>query len=257
MPGTMLKAERQQKILHLIDENEHVTVPVLSQSFQVSEATVRRDLEELSQTGHVRRAYGGALRAEPAPPEPPILQRTVEYDAEKQRIGLAAADLIRDGETIFIGSGSTTAKLAHALVGKRHLTVITNALNIAFALARDADIDVVMLGGVLRRSELSTIGHLAEQVIGELRADKVVMGAHALDPHHGITSEYLPEVMTDRAIMKLGAQLVIVADHSKFGKVSTGLIAPIQSVHTIVTDSVAPQNIVCELEKCGVHIVLA
>src|SRR5919205_427977 len=155
-----LNVERLHQIERMIKERQYVRVIELSEYFGVSEPTIRRDLQKLEEMGRVRRAHGGALAAEPAMPEPPIIQRMVECAEEKRRIGQAAAQLVQDGETIFLGSGTTTLEVARHLNGKKNLTVITNALTIANQLVDDTHITLIITGGVVRHSEFSMIGHI-------------------------------------------------------------------------------------------------
>jgi DeoR family transcriptional regulator of aga operon len=253
----LLRQERHREISQLIRENGKATVVELSRLFRVSKSTIRRDLEQLDEHGVIQRAHGGALVAEHTAPEPPVIQRIVEKAEEKRRIGRAAADLVLDGESIFIGSGTTTLEVARNLADRENLTVITNALNVANVLAGHSNVTLVVVGGLLRHSELSMLGYIAEQAIKELNADKVVMGMRAIDTDYGLTSDYLPETMTDRAIIQSGRQLILVADHSKLGKVSTALVAPTTALHTLVTDSAASMNFVAKLRELGVQVILA
>nr|MBC7245609.1 DeoR/GlpR transcriptional regulator [Chloroflexota bacterium] len=253
----MFNSERKQAMLLLIRERGRATVAELSERFGVSAATVRRDLDALEDEGLILRAHGGAFVAERALPEPPIIQRMKENEEAKRRIGRAAAELIQDGETIFLGSGTTTFEVARNLAGKKNLTVITNALNIINLLTDQPDVTVIVTGGLLRHSELSIIGHIAEQTLKELRANKVIMGMRAISIEDGLTSDYLPEIMTDRAIIRSAPEVILVADHSKLGKVSTVLVAPVTAVHKIVTDSAAPANVVAELRALGIEVILA
>jgi DeoR/GlpR family transcriptional regulator of sugar metabolism len=229
----------------------------LSELFRVSESTIRRDLEVLDEQGVIQRAHGGAIVVERAAPEPPIIQRIVENEEEKKKIGRAAAQLVRDGETVFLGSGTTTLEVARNLVDKCNLTVITNALNIANLFAGNPNITVIVVGGLLRHSELSMIGHITEQVLKELRADKVIMGMRAISIEEGLTNDYLPETMTDRAIIQFAPEVILVADHSKFDKVSTALVAPITSVNKMVTDVDTPTQIVADLRAMGIDVIIA
>jgi len=135
--------------------------------------------------------------------------------------------------------------------------VITNALNIASVFAGKPNVSVIVVGGLLRHSELSMLGHIAEQTLKELNAARVIMGMRAISIEHGLTSDYLPEAMTDRAIIRSAPEVILVADHSKFGKVSTALVAPITAVHRIVTDSATPADIVAELRELGIEVILA
>ena len=253
----MLREERKRKISRFVEEKKRATVTELSEIFGVSESTIRRDLEELDEQGMVQRAHGGAVFVERAAPEPPIIQRVVENEEEKRRIGRAAAELVQDGETVFVGSGTTTLEVARNLVDRDNLTVITNALNIANLFAGKSNITVIVVGGLLRHSELSMIGHITEQVLKELHADKVIMGMRAISVQDGLTNDYLPETMTDRAIINFSSEVILVADHTKFGKVSTALVAPVTVVHKIVTDTAAPPEIIEELRELGIEVILA
>jgi DeoR/GlpR family transcriptional regulator of sugar metabolism len=142
-------------------------------------------------------------------------------------------------------------------VDKSNLTVITNALNIANLFAGNPNITVIVVGGLLRHSELSMIGHITEQVLKELRADKVIMGMRAISIEEGLTNDYLPETMTDRAIIQFAPEVILVADHSKFDKVSTALVAPITSVNKMVTDVDTPTQIVADLRAMGIDVIIA
>lgn len=252
-----LNAERHQQIVALINAQGRATVEELSAHFGVSEATIRRDLEKLTDLGTVQRARGGALAARSADPEPPVLRRTSEHADAKQRIGVAAAALVRDGETIFLGSGTTTQEVARNLGERRGLTVITNALTVANVLAAHPHITTIVIGGLLRTSELSLIGHLAEQALGELRADKAIIGIRAVSATHGLTNDFGPETSVDRAIVRLAGELVVVADHSKLARVATVTVAPLSVVHTLVSSVEAPPAAVEELRAAGVRVVLA
>jgi len=112
----------------------------------------------------------------------------------------------------------------------------------------------MVIGGMLRKSELSMVGHIAEQAVREFRADRVFMGMRAIDASHGFTNDYLPETMTDRAILNIAPQIIIVADHTKFGRLSSVLVAPVTAAHVIITDKETPQEIVSELEELGLEI---
>ncbi len=253
----LLKRERQRKIWEFIRETKSATVAELSRLFGVSQATIRRDLESLDSQGAIERAHGGAILAERAAPEPPVIHRMAEQAEEKRRIGEAAATLVGDGDTIFIGSGTTTLEMARHLSGKKNLTVITNALNVANCLADHTEITVVITGGLLRHSELSMIGHLTEQALSNVRADKVFIGMRAVSLQDGLTSEHLPEITTDQAIIEFASPVILLVDHTKFEKVSTALVAPVTSVDKIVTDSAVAEELVEELRALGIGVLVA
>jgi DeoR/GlpR family transcriptional regulator of sugar metabolism len=252
-----MKSERLRQIRQHIEENGHATVNELSTLFNVSPATIRRDLEEMDSLGWIHRDHGGAVRIDSWMIESPVLKRMSAQAEEKRRIGQAAATLVNPGETIFIGSGTTTLEVVRHLHVAESLTVITNALNIANELVSDSRITLIVMGGLVRNSELSLIGHITEQALRELRADKVFLGIRAVSIRDGLTSNYLPEIMTDRGILQIAPEIILVADHTKLGKASTSHVAPISAIHTLVTDSQAPQPFVKALEALGIRVILA
>jgi DeoR family transcriptional regulator of aga operon len=251
----LLKEERQGRIRVMVEEQGRVIVPELSAYFNVSEATIRRDLEKLDGLGWVQRTHGGAVRVERAAKEPPILQRIDERRDEKQRIGQAAAALVKDGETIFLGSGTTVLEIARHLPEGLSLTVITNSLLVANELAERAGIEMIVIGGMLRQSELSMVGYITEQAVREFRADRVFMGMRAIDARHGFTNDYLPETMTDRAILNIAPKVIVVADHRKFGRVSSVLVGPVTTAHMIITDNLISKDCINELIELGIEII--
>lgn len=249
--------ERQAQILEWLSRQQRITIGDICRVWNVSEATARRDLEALASAGKIRRVRGGAIALPQAPPELPLLQRQGEQAEEKMRIGRAAAALVQDGETVFLGSGTTVLEVARELRRRRNLTVITNSLPVVNTLVGQDGITLICLGGMLRASELSFIGHITEQDLAEVRADKVFMGTRAISLEAGLTNDYLPETMTDRAILRIGREVVIVADHTKFGRVAMAFLAPLSSIHTIVTDRGVAPEFVQALEAQGIRVILA
>jgi DeoR/GlpR family transcriptional regulator of sugar metabolism len=249
--------ERQKQILSLLTKHGRLSVTEIVTRFEISEATARRDLENLTSQGKAQRVHGGVIAIEQAPPELPILQREGEQAEEKSSIGRASAELIADGETVFLGSGTTVLEAAKHLRDRKNLTVITNSLPVLNVLAGIKDITVVSLGGQLRDSELSFIGHITEQALTELRVDKVIMGTRGISLEHGLTNDYLPETLTDRAILKIGRTVIIAADHTKINRVATALLAPLKSMQVFVTDSKADKKFVQALKKNEIQVVIA
>jgi len=228
--------ERQKQILTLLTRQGRLSVTEIVEQFSISEATVRRDLESLASQGKAQRVHGGVIAIEQAPPELPILERENEQPDEKTRIGRAVASLITDKETVFLGSGTTVLEVARNLRDRRNLTVITNSLPVLNMLAGVKEVTVISLGGMLRDSELSFIGHITEQALSEVRADKVIIGIRAISLEQGLTNDYLQETLTDRAILKIGREVIVAADHTKCGVVSTAFLAPLTSMQKLVTD---------------------
>lgn len=248
---------RQKQILSLLSRQGRLSVAEIVTQFSISEATARRDLEALASQGKAQRVHGGVIAVEQAPPELPILERESEQADEKARIGRAAASLVKSHETVFLGSGTTVLEIARHLRDHRDLTVITNSLPVLNILAGRKEITVVSLGGMLRESELSFIGHITEQALVEVRADKVFMGTRGVSLEHGLTNDYLQETLTDRAILKSGRETIIVADHTKINRVATVLLAPLASMHTFVTDSKIDKKFVQALKRQGIQVLTA
>jgi len=256
-PRIISGTERQNKILLWINQHYRITIGEVCTHYSVSEATARRDLETLAATGKVQRVHGGAIAVDKAPPEMPLLQRQVDQIVEKQRIGKIAAGLVKDGETVLLGSGTTVLEVARNLKEKQNLTVITNSLSVVNLLSDYPNITIVCLGGLLRPSELSFIGHITEQVLAGVRADKVFIGVRAINIKEGLTNDYLPETLTDRAILNVGQENIVVADHTKFGRTSTVMLVPINQIHTLVTGVETPVEQIKEIGKKNIHVLTA
>lgn len=255
--------ERQDQIADFIQRRQRATVAEIASYFAISPATVRRDLEVLAEQGEIERFHGGARaysasrNGRQAPPELPVLQRQRVQAAAKEQIGRLAAGLVQDGETVFISSGTTALAAARHLRRREALTVITNSVLVINTLGDAPGITLIGLGGVLRRSEQSLIGHLTEHALSEIHADKVLMGIRAIDLARGLTNDYLPETMTDRAILQAGREIIILADHTKCGRVSTAFVAPLTAMHTLVTDDRTPASFVQQLRQLGIRVLQA
>jgi DeoR/GlpR family transcriptional regulator of sugar metabolism len=245
----VLSAERRQAIAQLIRERGAVQVATLSDRFGVSASTIRRDLEELEQQGLACRTYGGAVAVKEQDTGP------IRGDDEKDRIGQATAALVSAGETVFLGPGTTTLAVARHLTDHPSLTVITNALDIASFLTRYSTVGVIVTGGQVQRPEFTLIGHISEQTLRELRADKVIIGAGGISIPDGLTGESLPAVTAIRAVLETAPQVIIVADHSKLGRAATALLAPVDRADVIVTGRDADPSIVWDLTELGIKII--
>ena len=257
IPEVISGIERQNKILQWINQRNRITITEVCNQYSVSTATARRDLESLAAEGKVLRVHGGAIALEKAPPEMPILQRQGEQLDEKRRIVALAASLVKDSETVFLGSGSTVLEVARHLKDRQNLTVITNSLPVVILLSDYSNITLVCVGGLLRPSEFSFIGHIAEQILAEVRADKVFIGVRAININEGLTNDYLPETLTDRAILNIGRQKIVVADHTKFGRTSTVLLVPIGQIQLLITGVETPIEGIKEITKKNIQVLTA
>lgn len=255
--NTMLINKRLNNILKVLEVEGSSRVNDLSLKFNVSEATIRRDLDILHEINKVKRIHGGAILIDRQTIEPPVQKRILINEQEKQAIGKKAASLINDGETIFLGSGTTPLEVAKNLLDRNNLTIITNSLPIAHLMATSGVLTLVFIGGVLRAEELSFVGHIAEQALNEVRVDKIIIGIPAIDVKVGLTNDYLPEVRTDRAILNLSDVLILVADHTKFGKVASAYLAPINRITSLVTDNQTDPAILDLLRSEGIEVIIA
>ena len=254
----MLDIERRQKMVAFIEQNDGATVGELSRRYSVSEATIRRDLIQLSKDGLVERGHGGAaprrLRRSQGLPELPVLERAGLRASEKRAIGRAAARYVEDGDVILINGGTTTAEMVPFLGAKRDLTVITNGLNIASLLAPLTNIKTVITGGVLRNSELSMLGALTKDALHNLRADKLFMSSPAVHVDYGFSADDMLEVESDRNMMASAKEIIVLADHTKFGNVAMMRVAPIERVRRIITDSGTLEDVVAACQEQGVEV---
>lgn len=255
-PNSISSFERQQELTRLLERTGRLSVAQICEQFNISEATARRDLETLSEQGLVQRVHGGAILVRQAAPEEPILRRSREQENEKEQIGRAAAALIQDGETVFLGSGTTVLQVAQHLV-TRNITVITNSLPVINLMSEKENIQLIALGGILRDSELSFIGHITEQALFEVRADKIIIGIRAISLDQGLTNDYLPETLTDRAILSAGRETIVVADYTKCGVMSTAFVAPLTVMHILVTDNRTNTEFIEALRSQGIEVIVA
>lgn len=248
----MLSTERRSQLLARLNESGKASVDMLARDLGVTPSTIRRDLARLSADGALVRTYGGAatgaLAPAPEAPDPRLLA--------KRAIATAAADLVEDGQTIAISSGTTALEFARHLVDRR-LTVITNALDVVGVLLDRPGIELVVLGGVVRPNMHSTLGHLAELSLRELRADALFMGIGALGAERGLMNDSIPEILTDRALRRAARTCIVLADSSKLGAVAPAYVFGIDEVDVLVTDADADPAEVAALEARGVRVVLA
>ncbi len=246
------RTNRKEEILRILQDQGTTSVVALAQELNASQATLRRDLHSLEQSGLIERHAGKVGAAFLGDGELPMSLRSAMYREEKQRIAAKALELVQNGETIIISGGSTTLELAHQLSQKPlRLNVITNSLYIADILADRPRISLVVLGGEIRSGERTAHGHLTESGAQELRADKFFYGIQAISLQHGLTHNQLIEVNTDRALAASALQVILLADHSKFGKVAPAVALPLNRVHTIITGVETPEDVAVSIQEQG------
>ncbi len=251
----MRDRHRDDRLVELVRLSGTASVETLSQGIGVGPSTVRRDLRRLSDAGRLVRTYGGATLADrPNAGRPESIAPAM---AEKRRVAVAAAGLVRDGQTIAITSGSTAIEFARLLVDRRDLTVITNSLDVAQILVDRDGIQLVVLGGVARPRMHSLLGHLTEQACRELRADTLFLGIGAITLDRGLMNDYIPEIVTDRAVRSIASMVVVMADSTKFDHVAPALVFGLDEVDVIVTDSGVRQEVVDDLVARRIRVIVA
>jgi DeoR family transcriptional regulator, aga operon transcriptional repressor len=254
----LLVAERRHRIVELLREHGKVTVEALAARFATSAVTIRTDLASLEAGGALERTHGGALLRQDDDDQPINVKRTLHH-AEKVRIAKAAVALIQDGETVILDSGTTTAEIAKQIrkLEVHSINVITNALNIASLLADVPAVRLIMPGGILRPESNSLSGHMAEAALADLQADRLFLGADGLDPERGVMTPHLPEAQLNAKMIAISRQVIAVADSSKLMRRNISLIARVEQLHMLITDTGANPDVVAELRRRGVEVRLA
>jgi len=252
----MLIEERRQHILGVLQSKGRVLVKELSETLGITQITIRKDLDHLQLKGLVQRTHGGAL---PVPAgamfDPSLQEKQKRHSQEKQRIAAAAAELVQEGQCVMLDSGTTTTMVAHTLRHFKHLTVITNAINIAADLA-NTDFDVILTGGTLRKNSFSLVGPLAEDVLHEMYADILFLGVDGFDLEIGLTTPNVLESRVNRAMVKAAKRVVVVCDSTKFHRRSLSRIIPPANIHCIITDRGLSDADAEMLRGQGVEVIL-
>jgi len=259
MAATRDTSQRRLQISELVRRHGSVQVAALARQFGVSMQTVRKDLRYLTERGVMSRAYGGAIDSSlvgATPPEPPYEAKRTTHRDEKRRIGLLAATLVKPGDTIAIDSGTTAIALAEALPDIE-LTVVTNDFGVLSALVSKGNIDIVMLGGELRRKNMAFYGGMTVEAIDALQVDTLFLGVDGFDLERGITTHYEPEAMLNRRMVEAARMVVAITDSSKFGRICLHRIIPVAGLDALVTDSGAPDGIRQASEQHDVQLLLA
>lgn len=248
--------QRKQRIIEFLGQHQSVRVADLCLLLQASPASVRRDLQELHEAGLLTRTHGGAVHTSTASFEPSLAEKEDLLRAEKIAIAHVAIELIQEGDTVMLDAGSTTLEIARLLRHTRGVTVLTNALNIALELA-SGDIEVTVTGGTLRQRTQSLVGPITENVLAGLHVDKLFLGTNGLDLKRGLTTPNVSEAQSKRAMIDSAREVIVVADHSKFGCVAFSQICPFDKVHCLITDAGAPVEFLKAVEKAGVKVLQA
>lgn len=256
----MFAEERYIRIVEQVSSQGKATVGELSAALGVSPVTIRRDLETLEARRLLVRTHGGAMPADTEPleaaQERSFSEKAGALAAEKLRIAEAAARLIKEEEAILLTPGTTNMLLARLLAGKRALTVVTNAANIAIQLSETGDADVHLIGGIMRRKSFGLVGPQGEQALRGIRVDKLFLGVDGFDFEAGLTTPNVQEASINRTMIDIAKQVIVVADHSKFGRVMFSRIAGLDAVHTVISDQLLPKQASERIRELGIELIL-
>lgn len=253
----MFPEERQRRILELVRSGAVVKVADLSAEFGVSESSIRRDLRDLERSGLLERTHGGALAADGTLNEPTFAEKTTLSLTEKAAIAAVAASLVHDGDSIILDAGTTTLEIARLLRQRRNLTVVTNAIPIAAELADIPSIELVVIGGAVKGNTLAMVGPLAERALLDLNVDRVFLGTNGIDLERGLTTPTPAEAAVKQCMIKAAREVVVVADHTKLGKVAFATIGPLCTAHILVSDRGLSPQVVADLRAMGLEVLLA
>ncbi len=246
--------ERQQEILKLINEAGRVTVAGLSRSFGVSEVTIRADLQALASQNLIVRTHGGAVLASLAP-ELSLALRLQQRVPQKNRIGTAAAELVADGDAIFLDTSSTALAIARQLKSRHDLTIVTNSLAVAQALLEAPGVTVVMPGGTLQRDTMSLVGTDGLALLQQFNIQKGFFGAHGLSLREGLTDVSAAEAQVKHRMARMCRQVIAVLDESKWGRVGLASFARLDELYCVITSQQAPEELVQPVRAAGINVI--
>lgn len=228
---------RRDKILEMIQEDGHVKVTDLSHIFKVSEVTVRQDLERLDNEGIIVREHGGAYLKSVSSQVRSFTLQQRDNTEKKILIGRKAAGLVSNGDTIILDSGTTTTELAKNLAGKKDLTIITNALNIAVMLGGEPSINVIMTGGEFKAPTLSLTGQKAAAFFNDLHVDKLFLATAGISLKSGLTYPSISDLVVKKAMIDAADVVYLLADSTKIGKSSLASLGALSLVDYLITDN--------------------
>jgi DeoR family transcriptional regulator of aga operon len=254
--GMSTAAERHQFILSKLQKEGKVNVLDLCAALNVSSVTIRKDLKLLEDKNLLFRTHGGGTSSNPYTIDRPVNEKEKIRSEEKMDIGAAAARLIEPDDCIIIASGTTVLSLARNIKPEGHLTVITAALNVATELNHHPQVEVLVLGGILRKSSSSATGLYAERVLDDFSCSKLFLGVDGIDLDFGLTTTHVQEAQLNRKMIAASQKTIVLADSSKFGKRGFGRICGLEDVEQIITDSGISDHLVEKLKGMGIEITI-
>ena len=251
----MLAIERRNRILSKLRAEKHVVVSELARQFDVSEETIRRDLDRMEKEGQVVKSYGGAVLSENSLSELPFIVRKRSNVAEKQKIAGLAASLIGDGDSIILDASSTAVFIAQKLKSKKNITLITNSVEVLMELSDVTGWRILSTGGTLKENSCALIGSQAEEMLASYHVRKVILSCKGVDEEGGFSDSNDSHASLKRKMLACGAQKIFAVDSSKFGKRSFIEISGFDGIDAVLTDRRPPEHWVKLLDSHGVELL--
>jgi DeoR/GlpR family transcriptional regulator of sugar metabolism len=251
----VLVEERRQHVLDLVSRHGYISLADLAQAIDVSESTLRRDLDHLHQQGMVRRTHGGAMFVGEGSALPALEERSASQIAEKRLIARTAAARIRDGDAILLDGGTTTLEVARLLVG-RSLQIVTNSLPIAQLFASRPETDLIMLGGYVYPKTGVALGPLSVRMMEDIHVHQTIMSVGGITGK-GLFNSNLLLVETERKMMGCADEVVVVADHTKVGRQALAFLCELAKVDTLIVDDQLTSAQRALIDGADAHLILA
>jgi len=242
----------------MLKENGSAQVQHLTELFNVSAVTIRKDLKYLDKRGIATRTYGGAILNDT---NIPVAEKNIEFKQrlnikEKCNIANAAAELVEPGDSIILDSGTTTYLIAEQLQDKENITVVSNDLNAIHQISHYDNLQLLVLGGTLRRKNMSLFGSQAEHALKDLHVDKLILGVDGFHMEKGITTHFEAEAILNRMMCNAASEIIVVTDSSKFNKICLHKIVASTGISTLVTDDGIPVDYRENLMRQGVNVIV-
>ncbi len=249
-------AVRHQLILNTLQKEGFVQVLDLCKELKVSTVTIRKDLKLLENKRLLFRTHGGATINNPYTVDKPVTEKEKLQSSEKMRIGAVAAETIEANDSIIIASGTTVLALAKNIGHNKNLTVITSALNVALELMEHENVEIVQLGGIIRKSSSSITGAYAQNMLSDFSCSKLFLGVDGIDIELGLTTTNVQEAHLNRQMIKASQKVIVLSDSTKFGKRGFGRICGIEEVNQVITDEGISDHYVNNLERMGIEVTI-
>ncbi|SFM06010.1 DeoR/GlpR family DNA-binding transcription regulator [Halanaerobium salsuginis] len=253
----MFAEERRKNIIYLLEKEKRVSVNELSGEFDVSRATIRRDLSELESDGFLRRTHGGAILRSSSKLELTFKEKEDKFFSEKKAIGKKAAELIKDGDSIFLDAGTTTRHIIDNLKGKKKLTIVTHALHIINKINEiKLDCELVVIGGNFKWSTEAMVGPIAEDILKKLRIDKSFIGTNGFKLDSFATTPELGEAKIKEIALEISSENFLLFDRSKWKQVYFYKFADFNLINYIITDQIEEKR-EAALNERGIEVIIA